>query len=134
MFLKRIAERLQVSVIAKFDGRYEINDLWPPVQAKLSKRKQPKRQRDKMLKDIPVGAFRHLFRTAVLIIRDGQDLSDNLRGFLSGFAAHVSCRIPHLGQGTPVNLIRGPVVKTLMGPPCIVAIKELRKLFFRMTD
>ena len=115
MFLKRIAERLQVSVIAKFDGRYEINDLWPPVQAKLSKRK----------------SFVSIHAAA---LRDGQDLSDNLRGFLSGFAAHVSCRIPHLGQGTPVNLIRGPVVKTLMGPPCIVAIKELRKLFFRMTD
>ncbi len=39
MFLRRIAESLKVSVIAKFEGRYEINDLWPPVQAKLTKNK-----------------------------------------------------------------------------------------------
>jgi len=39
MFLRHIAESLKVSVIAKFEGRYEINDLWPPVKAKLTKNK-----------------------------------------------------------------------------------------------
>ena len=39
MFLRQIAERLKISVIARFESKYEINDLWPPVQSKLSKRK-----------------------------------------------------------------------------------------------
>jgi hypothetical protein len=39
MFLRQITERLKISVVAKFETRYEINDLWPPTLSKLSKRK-----------------------------------------------------------------------------------------------
>ena len=39
MFLRQITERLKISVIAKFESRYEINDLWPPVLSKLRGRK-----------------------------------------------------------------------------------------------
>ena len=39
MFLRQIAERLKILVVAKFESRHEINDLWPPVQSKLNKRK-----------------------------------------------------------------------------------------------
>lgn len=38
MLCRRLTERLQINVPAKFEGRYTINDLWPPLSAKLSKR------------------------------------------------------------------------------------------------
>ena len=66
--------------------------------------------------------------------RDGQVLSDNPQSFLSGLAAQGSYRLFRLRQRSPVDLIRGPVIKTLMAPPCIVPFKEFRKLLFCMGD
>jgi phosphoglycerate-specific signal transduction histidine kinase len=43
------------------------------------------------------------------VATDGQDLSDNLRRFLSGSPLRFSYRIHHF-QCTPINLVRGPVV------------------------
>ena len=66
--------------------------------------------------------------------RDGQVLSDNPQSFLSGLAAQGSYRLFRLRQRGPVDLIRGPVIKALMAPPCIVPFKEFRKLLFCMGD
>jgi hypothetical protein len=42
-------------------------------------------------------------------------------------AALISHRVLHLGQRSPVDLIRGPVVKPLMAPEPVVSIKPCGK-------
>jgi len=36
MLTKRLTERLQINVIAKFESKHTIGDLWPQLRAKLS--------------------------------------------------------------------------------------------------
>ena len=66
-------------------------------------------------------------------VRDGQDLLDSIEKVFSG-SPSWSYRIFYFRQGLPVDIIRNPVVETIMWPPCAVPIKKLHKLLFRMTD
>jgi len=66
-------------------------------------------------------------------VRDGQDLLDSIEEVFSGSSSWLY-RILYFRQGLPVHIIRNPVVETLVGPSCVVPIKKLHKLLFRMTD
>ena len=66
-------------------------------------------------------------------VRDGQDLLGSLEEVFSGSSSWLYC-ILYFRQGLPVHIVRNSVVETLVGPPCVVPIKKLHKLLFRMTD
>jgi hypothetical protein len=46
----------------------------------------------------------------------------------------VSYRIPRLRQLSPIDFIRGPVIETLVQPPCVIPIKKLCEHLSRVSD